>query len=52
MTSLMSSHKILDKHAIVDMISHHISHLRLHLCAIPLRNPLSQSKSMIVYVYP
>jgi hypothetical protein len=48
---------ILDKHSIFIMlcskwISHCISYLRLHLqCDIDLRNPFSQNKSTIVYLY-
>ena len=49
--------QILDKHTILDMFRlkwtfHCISHLRLHLgCEIALRNPFSQNKSRIVYMY-
>jgi len=54
---MTSSHQILDKHIIVDVFcskwtSHRISHLRLCLrFEIALRNPFSQNKSTIVYIY-
>ena len=57
MTSLASSHQILDKHTIVDIIyskwiSHSISHLRLrNRGEIALRNPFPQNKSTIRRVW-
>ena len=53
----MSRCQILNKHTIADMVcskwtSHRISHLGLRLwCEIVLRNPFSQNKSTIVYIY-
>jgi len=57
MMSLTPRYQILDKHTIVNMFyskwtSHRISRLRLRLrCDIALRNPFSQNKSTIVYIY-
>ena len=53
----MSPYQILHKHTIVYMFcskrtSHCISHLRLLLgCNIALRNPFSQNKLALIYIY-
>ena len=54
---MTSFYQILDKHTIVDVFcskwtSHCISQLRVRLrCNISLRNPFTQSKSAVVYMY-
>jgi hypothetical protein len=56
MSSLTTSHQILDKHTIVDIFcskrtSKYISRLRFHLQSeIALRNPFSQNKSTILFI--